>query len=480
MKKNLIFKILCAAIALATMLCPLGLLFASAEETTANEVEAESPKYAAIDLLNTDLSKYISLGQYENVEVTLNIKVTDEELYSYALSEGVYTEVKSRETKTGDLITVTYVGSINVEGVGKIPVRGGSSTETKKITLDANAEDDGTIEAMLANSDKLVGVKPGNTVEVSVKMPDDYKESAMAGKEIIFDVTVGAIIEYGYTDSYVNSKYGCATVEDYKLLIMKEKMKSFIELLTYDVYLRIAKFSTIYQYPEEHYNYYYNAEYTYYKSYYDSNSSYQTTYGSFEAFLTAVGTSVEQIEQSAKIRTEKDLVCMAIYKTGVLGTVSDSEYESRLAQIAADNGMTVADLELMYSGRYDIQNLIIVDFVYENLSKLSKLTTDYSEYEYLLKEEAADTTPQVTLPVDPNAGPAIDSNIILMIVIIVLGFVGCLVLVILSRKAKKPEEEEEYEEYDDDEEYDEDGESATENDEEPDTKEESGGEDDKE
>ena len=453
MKRSALLKIFCALLAFSAVFAVFGSTLAFAEDTTAGDGEEETPKYAAIDLLSTDLTPYVKLGQYEDIEITLNIAVSDEELYKYAVSDGVYTEVKSRETKDGDLVSIEYVGNVRLSNGNLLPVRGGSSSGAVRITLDLDGEDGETIEAMLAKSEALVGVKPGNTAEVAVNMPEDYPESAMAGKEIVFVVSVGAIIEYGYTDEYVSSKYGCATVEDYKLIIMKEKLKSFTELLIYDTYLHIVKNATVLQYPTEHYNYYYDAEYTYYKSFYDGNESYQTTYGSFEKFLAAVGTSIEQIEQSAKIRTEKDLICAAIYKTGILGTVSESEYESRLAQIAADNNMTVANLELMYSGRFDIQNLIIVDYTYDNLTKLVKLTTDYSEYEYLLDEIESTTPPLVTPPVQESAR-GIDSNIILMIVIIAVGFIGIVVLFVLSKKAKKPKQDE-VDEYND-EEYDED------------------------
>lgn len=446
-KKGYLFKILSVIFALVlTFSFPICIY---ADETTASEGGAAEPSYAALDLLNTDLSPYIKLGQYKDIDITFNVAVTDEQLYNMAVQNNVYTEVKSRATQSGDLINVSWVGKAALSSGKLISVRGGTSSG--KITVGSKAEGADAVPNMLCMSEKLIGVMPGSSVDITLDIPSDYAESAMAGRRIIFTVTVNSIIEYGFTDEYVASKYGCESLEDYKLVVIKETLKNFEELLRYDVYLHIVKNSTVIQYPTEHYNYYYDAEIKYYKSYYESNAQYAATYGSFEKFLEAYGTSVEQIEERAKIQTEKDLICFAVYKTGVFGTITDAEYEAGLAKIAKENNTTVSALETMYAGRYDLSNLVIADYTYSKLGTLAKLTTDYNDYAYLLEEDETTDTGAVTSPVvqDGNA-PAIDSNVILMIVIIAVGFVGCVVLLIVQKKLRKKEAEAE----DDGEEYD--------------------------
>ncbi len=456
MKKAFIklISVFFAAIMIMSLASPA---FAEETTTTGSENKDETPEYNAIDLLNTDLTPYISLGEYNNLAITCNVGVSDDDLYDMAVKNNVYTEVTTRNTKSGDTLNVSYVGKIATSDGKLIPVRGG--TGSGKLTVGDEGEKK-TILELLAGSVKLIGLAPNGTADINITMPADYEETAMAGKEVTFTVTVKSIIEYGYTVEYVSSKYGCNTLEEYKNLLIKESVKNFDQLVAYEVYLTIVKNSKILQYPEAQYNYYYNAAYTYNKKYYDSY--YSSQYATFEAFLNANGISLGDIEESAKLSTEKDLICFAIYKTGVLGTISDVEYENRLAELASQNGTTVAEFETMYAGKHDISNVIIANYAYEKLVNLAVLTTDYGQYEYLLEEEEVTTGADTTAP--SGAGETvIDPNVIIMIVIISVGVIGCVVLIVIQVNGKKKAEETDGE-YDDDEdeEYEEDEEDEEE------------------
>ncbi len=444
--KKRFMRILSFALALGFSLAAFCLCL-GAEGTTAQSSATEEPELVAIDLFNTDLSPYIELGKYKDLEMTYNVDVSDQELYTMAVSNNIYTEITSRATKKGDLVNISYVGKIAVSTGKMIPVRGGSGMNT--VTLEGVSGDKKTIEDMLRGNEKLIGVEPGKSVDVSVTMPSDYSESAMAGKTVVFTVTVKSIIEYGYTDAYVSSKYGCETVEDFKLIVMKQKLESFNELLRYEVYLNIVGNAEI-TIPKAQYDYYYASFYNYYKSLYESNASYAQSYPTLEIFIEACGSSLEQIDTSAKLQVERDLVCFAIYKTGAVGNISAAEYQSRLAQLAQENYTTVAEFEAMYEGKPDISNIIIADYTYDKLETLiSKLNTNYGDYAYLLEEEETESVTTEGVGGEGNASgcAGVDANVVLMIVLIAVGFVGCVVLVILQRRtAKKAEAEEKLEE----------------------------------
>ncbi len=449
MMKKHIFKLTAATLALVMSMALV--IPALAEETTGGDVKEEEPEYRAIDLLGTDLSPYISLGKYKDFDITVNVAMTDAELYEMAVKNNVYTEVKSRDTKAGDTLGVSYVGKLATSTGKLIPVRGGTGSGT---LTQGKAEGKSVILDLIGASDALIGVTPDKTVDIKVKLPEDYSEKAMAGREVTFAVTVKAIIEYGYTEEYVKSKYGCESLDEYKLLLTKESLKNFEQLVAYEIYLNIVKEATVIKYPTEHYQYYYDAQYSYYKKYYESNAQYAEYYGSFENFLQANGISLKDIEEYAKLQTERDLVCFAVYKTGAVGTISDTEYEIRLTELASESGKTVAQLEAMYAGKHDLSNIIIGDYTYEKLGRLASLTTDYDEYKYLL--DVVETTGGVTTEA-PNgdAGEGIDPNVIVMIVLIAVGAVGIIVIFAVQTGTKKKKLGED--ELDDDEEY-EDGE----------------------
>ncbi|MBE6600224.1 MAG: DUF4366 domain-containing protein [Ruminococcaceae bacterium] len=440
MKKH-ILKITCAF--LAIMAATVLALPVFAEETSGHN---------AIDLLNTDLSPYIKLGKYQNLDVTVNVGVTDEDLYEMAVKNGVYAEVKSRNTAAGDILSISYVGNI-VTSTGKpIPVRGGTGSGT--VTQGKTSGD--KLLDLLSVSDKLVGITPGKTADVKVTVPENYEETAMAGREVVFTVTVKSIIEYGYTEEHVKSQYGCESLEDFKLLVAKSSLQNFDQLVLSEIYLTIAANATLISYPQDHVLYYYESQYNYLLSYYESNPQYAATYGSFETFLAYNGISLDDIEEYAKVQTERDLVCFALYKTGALGTISETEYATMLAEQAANSGMTVEAFETMYAGKHDISNLIIGDYVYARLGRLANLTTDYADYKYLLEAEALTSQNGVTTTAPGEENEKIDPNIIVMIVIIAVGVVGIITLFVVKAviKNKTVEESDEYDDYDDQEDED--------------------------
>lgn len=434
MKKH-ILKLTCAVLAIMTVAVFALPAFAK-----------EAAEYNAIDLLNTDLSPYVKLGKYENLDVTVNVGVTDEELYEMAVNNGIYTEVKSRNTAAGDILSISYVGKIVTSAGKPIPVRGGtgSGTVTQGKTSGNKLLD------LLSVSDKLVGITPGKTADIKVTIPQNYEETAMAGREVVFTVTVKSIIEYGYTEEYVKSQYGCETLEDFKLLVAKSSLQNFEQLVLSEIYLTIVSNATVISYPEEHVLYYYDRQYNYFLSYFESDPQYAATYGSFAAFLSYNGVSLEDIEEYAKVQTERDLICFALYKTGALGTISETEYAARLAEHAASSGMTVEAFETMYAGKHDISNLIIGDYVYEKLGRLANLTTDYDDYKYLLEAEDLTGGSNVTTAAPGEENEKIDPNIIVMIVIIVVGAVGIITFfvvkaVIKNKKLAESDEDGEYE-----------------------------------
>ena len=182
--------------------------------------------------------------------------------------------------------------------------------------------------------------------------------------------------------------------------------------------------------------------------------------------------------ERAKYYTEWDLIMFALYKTGHVGTISDAEYESRMAEIAKSNDKTVAELEEEYLGKYDLNNRIIGEYVYDLLSHdaynvVSDLSTDFTEFSYLLEEpkdtgtSTPDTTnkaPGTSKPGNQNANDgSVDYIKIIgigVIGLIILGVVVfCALTIVATAKQKKnttdivtdDSDDDEYEEDDEDE-----------------------------
>lgn len=95
-----------------------------------------------------------------------------------------YSTDTSLTVKDGDTVNIDYVGKIDGTAFD------GGSTNGQGTDLEI-----GSGSYIDDFEDQLVGAHPGDEVEVTVTLPDDYGAADLAGKEAVFDVTVNGIYE---------------------------------------------------------------------------------------------------------------------------------------------------------------------------------------------------------------------------------------------------------------------------------------------
>lgn len=143
-----------------------------------------------------DVNDYVTLGDYNDVEVTIGdeseYEVTEDKINEYAGQMiSYYCPYVADETKTevgeNDIVNVDYVGK--KDGVA---FEGG--TAQNQIIDVANNSDPtrgtGFIEGF---TDGLKGVKVGETVDHNVTFPENYQSTDLAGQEVTFTFTVNAV-----------------------------------------------------------------------------------------------------------------------------------------------------------------------------------------------------------------------------------------------------------------------------------------------
>lgn len=165
---------------------------------------------AAALLTGCSSSTTVELGQYKGVEVTAqSTEVTDEEVdarvQTALVSNPDWAEV-DREAKDGDKVNIDYKGS--QDGV---EFEGGSG-EDYDLTLGSNTFIDGFEEG-------LVGAKKGDVKTLDLTFPEDYKEAALAGEAVTFEVTVNAVKERRdavLDDAFVQRVSDFSTVQEYE------------------------------------------------------------------------------------------------------------------------------------------------------------------------------------------------------------------------------------------------------------------------
>lgn len=175
-------------------------------------------------------SDYVDLCDYNGIAVQEAApSVTDDYVNMYIQyslsSSSTYEEVTDHDTvKNGDVVNIDYDGKID----GK-EFDGGSSTGYD-LTIGSGSFIDGF-------EDGLIGKKVGEKVSLNLKFPDDYSNADVAGKAVVFDVTINKIEKLTtpeLTDEWVASQNidGVTTVDAYKTY-MKKKLEEQAQQ-TYD------------------------------------------------------------------------------------------------------------------------------------------------------------------------------------------------------------------------------------------------------
>ncbi len=138
------------------------------------------------------MSEYVKLGQY----VGLNVKkpeviVTEEELQEgYKKRQRTFAKsiaVNDRPVREGDIATIDFAGYLDGQQFD-----GGTDTN---YPLEI-----GSHTFIPGFEEQLVGAEIGQEVDVNVTFPESYAASNLAGKDVLFKVTVKAITEQEFPE----------------------------------------------------------------------------------------------------------------------------------------------------------------------------------------------------------------------------------------------------------------------------------------
>lgn len=164
---------------------------------------------AAAFLTGCSSKSTVSLGQYKGVKVTVtSAEVSEDEVNAKVKdimnANPAMVEV-NRPAKDGDTVNIDFVGT--KDGV---EFAGGTGTG-QDLVLGSNSFIPG-FEA------GLVGAKKGDVKELNLTFPANYKEPGLAGKPVIFKVTVNAVKEKQdavLDDAFVKRVSDFKTVEEF-------------------------------------------------------------------------------------------------------------------------------------------------------------------------------------------------------------------------------------------------------------------------
>lgn len=387
MKKSTIITIICFALGIIVLAAGFILLtdnnisnslFPTTTTTTTGGGKPD-PELKPMDFFKTDISEYITLGQYEGLEIEVeSIGIDDEYLASQIdrllISSGKYTKLFEGTVTEGAVFNFNYVGYLD-----GVPFEGGNSAGTEAYISDGIFYLTSGSTFIEGFAEGMLGAKVGEWFSINATFPAEYGEATLAGKTVVFDVKVNYIAKADeLTDAIAKeiSKNAYETADEFKQYLKDSVNSSIKNTNIADLWGEILKTSTI-TIPQQQFDYLYGT----YKSqieYYASMMSY--TYENFLKdggapyfFGIEVYSDAELVEYvNEKIKLE--LVLAAITKAEGI-QITDAEYNAFVEEIAAEEGKTAAEIITKY-GDETLRNEALMSktkkFVEENNSFVLK------------------------------------------------------------------------------------------------------------
>lgn len=302
--------------------------------TGAAEEEASTPTLPEIE--SYVASDFIKLGQYKGVEVTVSkLNVTDEDVDSKIQEElqanATQEEVKDRAVQNGDIVNIDYEGLLDGTAFE------GGTAKGFDLEIGSGSFIDGFEEG-------LIGAKVGEKKALNLTFPENYTTPDLAGKAVVFNVTVNSIKESivpELTEEYVTTNTEYKTIDEYKKGIRTqlelENQSMMDNEKANNVMQAILDSSTITSVPETLTNYYttlINYQVEQEASYYGMEK---------DAYIEYVGMTQDDfksyINEQVDFYGKYDLMLQAIVQAEKI-ELNDEEYKAAIANYMSSYGVS--------------------------------------------------------------------------------------------------------------------------------------------
>lgn len=224
--------------------------------------------------------------------------------------------------------------------------------------------------------DGLIGVKKGETVDLNLTFPENYKNGELAGKDVVFTVTVKDVKRKPeLTDEWFQTNTEYAGLEEYKTQV-RQRLETeadsdaqyILETNALNTVVENSKVNKYFKsFVEEGEKQYENYLLTY-ASYYNmglseflaannmSEDDYANTKSKQGASYAQVAMIVDAIAEDAKLTTE------------------DEEYQNLLADLASEYNMDIDGLNTFY-GEKMVYTSVMSEYVMKHLVNNANVTT---------------------------------------------------------------------------------------------------------
>ena len=296
--------------------------------------------------------KFVTLGQYKGIEISLPAQEVTEEAIDNALASVMMnfpmTESISGPSQAGDTVIIDFIGSLN-----GIPFDNGAAQD-HEYTL-------GSYQFIADLDDGMIGMSVGDVWDIPVMFPEAYHAPNLAGQEASFKVFMLEIQRpvsiTEMTDEYVVwfTEGFYSSLSEFREF-MRENLEQEAETafnnemmhLLSEQIVRNSEFKPLPAGMVQRINDALTANISYYASMYGLDVQ---TYMMLTGLLTEGMTAEEIILEQAEMTTRNYIAFQAIADIEGLN-ITDDEINSGIAEMAAEMGMPVE----AYSAGMDIDS----------------------------------------------------------------------------------------------------------------------------
>lgn len=372
MRKRFLAVVMCVCLGMTMFACGAS-KDDNTKETESGTSEETEPAYTEEDLVddsNGDLNilDYVDLGDYKGIELTKSItKVTDDEVTNEMESKAVELTGSDVTVEDGDTAIIDFVGKLN--GVAF----DGGTASNYELEIGSGSFIDGF-------EDGLIGVKKGDTVDLNLTFPESYQSTELAGKDVVFTVTVNGVKRKPQlNDEWLAANTNYATLAEFAAET-KQKLEDAAETTASNTLEssgldQVISNSTVKKY--------YKSLIEQGESQYEKRlNAYASAYGkSLSELLAAQGMTESQYQnQKQKQAVSYAQVAMVVYAIAQDAGLSeaDAEYQTILNDLANNYNMDAATFSSTY-GESLVKSSVMSQYAMNYIVSNANVTTQEVE-----------------------------------------------------------------------------------------------------
>lgn len=160
---------------------------AAAGDSDVSQITIDFDNLETKALTDVNAADYVTPGEYKGISVEASLReVTDEDVDNYIKdlleSKPLMNEVTDRAVQDGDTVNIDYAGKY----ADTNEAFEGGTAQGADLVIGSNTYIDGFESG-------LIGATKGQTLDLNLTFPENYGAEELAGKDVVFTVTVNSI-----------------------------------------------------------------------------------------------------------------------------------------------------------------------------------------------------------------------------------------------------------------------------------------------